>query len=80
MGDALAVCLLRMKGFTSSDFAKYHPGGALGKRLYLRVSDLIKNNEIPKVSVSARRSLNTRQFCLQNKLMRKLVFECNLSI
>lgn len=52
MGDALAVCLLKMKGFTSNDFAKYHPGGALGKRLYLRVSDLIKNNEAPKVSLS----------------------------
>lgn len=49
MGDALAVCLLQLKGFTSKDFAKYHPGGALGKRLYLRVSDLIKNNELPKV-------------------------------
>ena len=42
-----------MKGFTDKDFAKYHPGGALGKRLYLRVSDLIKNNETPKVSESA---------------------------
>lgn len=51
MGDALAVCLLDLNGFTSSDFAKYHPGGALGKRLYLRVSDLIKNNEIPRVTI-----------------------------
>lgn len=50
MGDALAVCLLELKGFTSKDFAKYHPGGALGKRLYLRVSDLIINNELPQVS------------------------------
>jgi arabinose-5-phosphate isomerase len=50
MGDALAVCLLELKGFTSKDFAKYHPGGALGKRLYLRVSDLIKNNELPQVT------------------------------
>ena len=50
MGDALAVCLLELKGFTSKDFAKYHPGGALGKRLYLRVSDLIKNNQKPQVS------------------------------
>tara|TARA_B110000902_G_scaffold261790_1_gene337302 strand:- start:200 stop:1168 length:969 start_codon:yes stop_codon:yes gene_type:complete len=50
MGDALAVCLLELKGFTSKDFAKYHPGGALGKRLYLRVSDLIKNNELPQVN------------------------------
>lgn len=49
MGDALAVCLLKLKGFSSQDFAKYHPGGALGKRLYLRVSDLIANNESPQV-------------------------------
>ncbi|MCF6348624.1 MAG: KpsF/GutQ family sugar-phosphate isomerase [Flavobacteriaceae bacterium] len=50
MGDALAVCLLKMKDFTSKDFAKYHPGGTLGKRLYLRVSDLVQNNAIPKVT------------------------------
>ena len=50
MGDALAICLLKLKGFTSKDFAKYHPGGALGKRLYLRVSDLIENNELPQVT------------------------------
>ncbi|WP_405605342.1 SIS domain-containing protein [Polaribacter sp. Asnod1-A03] len=49
LGDALAVCLLNLRGFTSKDFAKYHPGGTLGKRLYLRVADLVKNNEIPKV-------------------------------
>lgn len=49
IGDALAVCLLEMKAFTSKDFAKYHPGGSLGKRLYLRVSDLVNNNEKPKV-------------------------------
>jgi arabinose-5-phosphate isomerase len=49
LGDALAVCLLNLRGFTSKDFAKYHPGGALGKRLYLRVSDLVKNNLVPKV-------------------------------
>lgn len=50
MGDALAICLLELRGFTSSDFAKYHPGGALGKRLYLRVSDLVEKNEAPKVA------------------------------
>ncbi len=50
MGDALAVCLLEQKGFTAKDFAKYHPGGALGKRLYLRVADLYINNEKPEVS------------------------------
>jgi arabinose-5-phosphate isomerase len=49
MGDALAVCLLEMRGFTSSDFAKFHPGGSLGKKLYLRCSDLIINNEKPSV-------------------------------
>ena len=50
LGDALAVCLLEYRGFSSEDFAKYHPGGALGKKLYMRVSDLYKNNEKPKVS------------------------------
>jgi arabinose-5-phosphate isomerase len=49
MGDALAVCLQDLRGFSSKDFAKYHPGGSLGKRLYLRVSDLIKNNQVPQV-------------------------------
>ena len=52
MGDALAVCLLELRGFTSSDFAKYHPGGALGKRLYLRVSDLVTKNEKPEVALA----------------------------
>ena len=52
LGDALAVCLLNLRGFTSNDFAKYHPGGALGKRLYLRVSDLVRNNLVPKVNSS----------------------------
>jgi arabinose-5-phosphate isomerase len=41
MGDALAVCLMEMKGFASEDFARFHPGGALGKKLYLRVADLM---------------------------------------
>lgn len=49
MGDALAVCLLELNDFSSKDFAKYHPGGALGKKLYLRVSDLIGKNEMPMV-------------------------------
>ena len=53
LGDALAVCLLKMKKFGSSDFAKYHPGGALGKRLYLKVSDIVANNQKPQVSASA---------------------------
>lgn len=49
MGDALAVALLECRGFTAGDFARYHPGGALGKRLYLRVADLYINNEKPVV-------------------------------
>jgi arabinose-5-phosphate isomerase len=49
MGDALAVCLMELKGFQSNDFAKFHPGGMLGKKLYLRVSDLYADNEKPKV-------------------------------
>lgn len=52
MGDALAVALLECRGFTTEDFARYHPGGALGKRLYLRVGDLYKSNEKPEVQLS----------------------------
>lgn len=53
LGDALAVCLLELNGFSSSDFAKYHPGGALGKKLYLRVSDLVVKNQAPQVFPSS---------------------------
>ena len=49
MGDALALCLMQCRGFSNADFAKFHPGGALGKQLYLRVEDLYKNNEKPEV-------------------------------
>lgn len=49
MGDALAICLMELNGFRSEDFAKFHPGGSLGKKLYLRVSDLYADNEKPKV-------------------------------
>ena len=49
MGDALAVCLMQCRGFSTDDFAKFHPGGALGKQLYLRVKDLYVNNEKPEV-------------------------------
>ncbi len=50
IGDALAICLLELRGFSSKDFAKYHPGGSLGKRLYLRVSDLSSQNQKPQVN------------------------------
>ena len=49
MGDALALILMRCRGFSTADFAKFHPGGALGKQLYLRVKDLYVNNERPEV-------------------------------
>ena len=53
MGDALAVSLMELKGFGSSDFAKYHPGGTLGKKLYLRVEELAAQNAKPKVLPTA---------------------------
>jgi arabinose-5-phosphate isomerase len=53
LGDALAVCLLECKGFTAQDFAKYHPGGALGKRMYLKVSDLYPQHDFPSIVPSA---------------------------
>ena len=53
MGDALAVCLLHLKGFTEKDFARFHPGGALGKRLYLRVADMSDANEQPVVNANS---------------------------
>lgn len=53
MGDALAVCLLQARNFQSADFAKYHPGGSLGKRLYLKAGDLALKNEKPSISPNA---------------------------
>ena len=52
IGDALAVCLLEQRGFSVDDFAKYHPGGALGKQLYLKVSDLFIHNDKPQVDIN----------------------------
>lgn len=53
MGDALAIALLEYRNFSSDDFAKYHPGGTLGKQLYLKVSDLFNRNEKPAVDINA---------------------------
>lgn len=53
IGDALAVCLQEIRGFSSDDFAKYHPGGALGKKLFLTVKDLLALNEKPAVSLKS---------------------------
>ena len=56
-GDAIAVTLLKLRGFDSKDFAKYHPGGSLGKKLYLRVKDLIDTKNKPDINLNANISL-----------------------
>ena len=53
MGDAICVCLMELRGFGSEDFAKFHPGGTLGKKLYLHVGDLSINNEKPAVNTES---------------------------
>ncbi len=53
MGDTLAIALIQSRGFTKKDFARYHPGGSLGKQLYLKASDLYINNELPQVNADA---------------------------
>jgi len=53
MGDAIAICLMEKKGFNVEGFARFHPGGALGKKLYLRVSDLYIDNQKPEVNTEA---------------------------
>lgn len=50
MGDALAVCLMEARGFKKEDFASFHPGGALGKKLFVKVSDLMRTESLPVVS------------------------------
>lgn len=61
IGDALAACLIEMRGFTAEDFAKYHPGGILGKRLYTTVKELYQFNQVPAVQ--------------HNALMKEVIFE-----
>jgi arabinose-5-phosphate isomerase len=53
MGDALAVCLLELREFSRDDFARLHPGGSLGKQLYLTVGDLLGQHQLPKVNIDA---------------------------
>jgi arabinose-5-phosphate isomerase len=53
LGDALAVCLLELRNFSSQDFAEYHPGGSLGKQLYLKVSDVYLQHQLPSVQPGA---------------------------
>ncbi|WP_435356709.1 KpsF/GutQ family sugar-phosphate isomerase [Emticicia sp. SJ17W-69] len=53
LGDALAMCLLEGRDFTSQDFAQYHPGGSLGKKLYLKVRDIFPQNAVPRVAKDA---------------------------
>ncbi len=67
MGDALAVCLMELRGFNSSDFARFHPGGSLGKKLYIRVSDILSKKNAPAVS----RNMDVREVIIhitQNRL------------
>jgi arabinose-5-phosphate isomerase len=54
LGDALAICLLEMREFSSKDFAKFHPGGSLGRKLYLKVSDIYPHHSIPVVKDDAK--------------------------
>ena len=54
MGDAISTCLMELRGFNSEDFARFHPGGALGKKLYLHVSDLSVHNEKPSVKTESK--------------------------
>ena len=54
LGDALAVCLLKLRGFTPSDFARFHPGGSLGKKLYMRVADIFDDGMVPGVAPNER--------------------------
>ena len=54
IGDALAVCLLDLRKFTKDDFAKYHPGGTLGKKLFLTVGALSNQNQLPKVNPNSK--------------------------
>ena len=53
LGDAIAVCLMKLRNFQAEDFAKYHPGGALGKKLLLRVKDMLDNTHAPQVAPNA---------------------------
>ena len=65
LGDALAVCLLKCSDFSSKDFARFHPGGSLGKQLYLTVADIYKNNATPKVN--AKDSIKTEILEISSK-------------
>jgi arabinose-5-phosphate isomerase len=67
MGDALAMCLLKLRGFTPNDFAKVHPGGALGKKLYTRVEDIISPDLVPRVNEEA--SLDTVIIEISSKML-----------
>src|SRR5690554_7984147 len=60
LGDALAVALIGLRKFTADDFAKFHPGGALGKKLLLRIGDILDQNNIPQVHPESSRSEERR--------------------
>jgi arabinose-5-phosphate isomerase len=78
MGDALATALLAFRGFTPADFAQYHPGGALGKQLYLKVKDLAKFNQKPLVNIQS--SLRTTLLEISEKRLGATAVETNNAI
>ena len=78
LGDALAVCLLELRNFTDSDFARFHPGGILGKQLYLKVSDVVSENSKAIVSISD--SVNKVIMEISKKRVGATVVLDNLSI
>ena len=61
LGDALAVCLMEKRGFKKEDFANFHPGGSLGKRLFLKVKDVMRSENLPIVrwNASLKQAINT---------------------
>jgi arabinose-5-phosphate isomerase len=78
MGDAIAICLLEMKGFRAEDFAKFHPGGALGKQLYLQVGDISKHNAKPSIAPTA--SIKEVILCISNNRLGATVVEDNNAV
>lgn len=79
LGDALAVCLLKLKGFTPADFARFHPGGSLGKKLYTRVEDIMDLTVCP--AVTKQTSIRDSIFVIsQNRLGATVVLDQNQSM
>lgn len=76
LGDALAVCLMKKRGFSKTDFASFHPGGSLGKRLFVKIKDLMQTQNLPIISkdTSLREAIVTMS---NGKLGSVLIVESN---